>query len=376
MGIYERDYARPGRGRGGFAGGSLGVMLRRFSVVQWVVILNVAVFMLDALIGARSPVLTHMGTYTQAGAPADTVVDRTIALQDQQTGGVFFPVRERTTGQIVGQWRFTMMQPLQSFGHFSTAKGFVGLEVWRFISFQFLHGSVNHLVFNMIGLWMFGPLVENFLRSGRKFLAYYLICGMCGALVYLILNLAGFLVGSQKPFLLFNDIYTPLIGASAGVFGVLMASAFIAGDGIMLIMFVLPLKIRTGAYLMFLLALGNLFFGGSNAGGDAAHVGGAIAGYFFIRHTHLLADFFDFLGPRRGSGARARGSGGEAGGFRSLWRRGRGSDPEREQQRLDAILEKVRASGLHSLTEPEKRFLRAQTDQRRGRSEGQPWGEP
>ncbi len=224
----------------------------------------------------------------------------------------------------------------------------------------------------MIGLWMFGPLVENFLRSRRKFLAYYLICGMCGAFVYLILNLAGFLVGSQKPFLLFNDIYTPLIGASAGVFGVLMASAFIAGDGIMLIAFVLPLKIRTGAYLMFLLALGNLFIGGSNAGGDAAHVGGAIAGYFFIRNTPLLTDFFDFLGPRREPRPRTRAPGVKAGGFRSWWRPRGASDPERDQRRLDEILEKVRSSGLHSLTEVEKRFLRAQTEQRRSGS----WSEP
>jgi membrane associated rhomboid family serine protease len=357
MGLYDRDYARPGGQGPSRRPGSLVAFGRGLSAVQWLVIINVAVFMIDALIGAKPSrqIPTHMGTYMVENAPADTVVDRSITLVDPGSGSQFYPVRDRATGAIVGQWRFQRMLPLESIGHFSTAKGFIGLEVWRFVTFQFLHAGTGHLVFNMLALWFFGPLVEQHLRSKRIFLAYYLVCGICGAILYLILNLAGYLVGSAHPLLLINDVFTPLIGASAGVFGVLMASAYIAGDAIMLVFFVLPLKVRTGAYLMFLFALGNLIVGGSNAGGDAAHVGGAIAGFFFIRRSYLLADFFAV--GRRPSGERSRGF--------SFWK---APDPAAEQQKLDAILDKVQQHGVHSLSASERRFLQRQTERRRGHS--------
>lgn len=359
MGIHDRDYARPGSpnyGRAGRPWPAGGAFLRGLTVVHWLVILNVAIFMVDGLIGARNPVLTHMGTYLAPSATVDTVIDRSISVVDPGSGLQYFPIRERATGQVVGQWRYAPMQPLQSIGHFSTAKAFIGLEVWRFVTFQFLHGGVNHLLFNMIALWFFGPLVEQHLRSRRLFLAYYLICGIFGAALYLILNLAGYLVGIQKPLLLINDVYTPLIGASAGVFGVLMASAFIAGNSIMLLFFVLPLKVRTGAYLMFFFALLNLVMGGANAGGDAAHVGGAVAGFYFIRNSHLLTDFLSFrAAPKPGSGSKRKAG----------WFSRRRRDPEADRKRVDQLLDKISAHGLHSLTARERKFLQSQSDPRR-----------
>lgn len=362
MGISDRDYARPDREhrRGAWFGGrGGGGALRGLTVIHWLVIINVAVFVFDAIVGVGMghTVLTHMGTYMSPHASTDTVVDRSTIGVNRQSGLRFFPVRERATGEVVGEWRFTHMAPIQSIGHFSTAKGFVGLEVWRFVTFQFLHGDIYHLLFNMIALWFFGPLVENYLRSKRLFLGYYLICGICGALLYLILNLAGYLAGSPRPLLLINDVYTPLIGASAGVFGVLMASAFIAGNAIMLVFFVLPMRVSTGAYLMFFFALANLFFGGQNAGGDAAHVGGAVAGFFFIRRSHLLKDFLSFSPPARKAGRPRRG-----------WLPGRASDPAADERRVDELLKKVSEHGLHSLTDKEREFLRRQSEKQRGAS--------
>lgn len=64
------------------------------------------------------------------------------------------------------------------------------LEVWRLVSFQFLHANIWHVGFNMLGLYFFGSMVEQYL--GRKrYAAYYLMCGLSGGVLYLILNLVG-----------------------------------------------------------------------------------------------------------------------------------------------------------------------------------------
>lgn len=353
MGISDRDYARAGGPGGVRTTPGVGVRLRGLSVVHWLIIINCAVFAIDHLMGARGVAWkVHMGTVFVEGAP-DELVRRAVrndgATAQVGNGLLAHPIVDPQTGAVVGQWLWQYMTPLEAVGHFSTAKAFFGLEVWRFITFQFLHANLSHLLFNMIGLWFFGPIVEEALRSRKRFLAYYLICGIFGAILYLILNLIGFLVpGLPLPGVLFDSIWTPLIGASAGVFGVLMACAKVAGEATMLIMFVLPLKIRTGAYLMFVVALINLLAGGSNAGGDAAHVGGAIAGYFFIRRTHLLHDFFEVLGRSKPSRtARPRSA--------------------KDEARLDAILDKVKQEGMHSLTPGERKFLNRQTDEKRGR---------
>jgi len=250
------------------------------------------------------------------------------------------------------------MRPLEAIGHFSTGKGFLELEVWRLVTFQFLHAhdTILHLLFNMIGLFFFGPIVERGLGSRRIFLAFYLLCGICGALLYLVLNLLGNLTGTGAAFLLFDDMYTPLIGASAGVFGILIGSAYFAGNQTMLIFGIIPMTIRTGAYLFVLLEFLHLLTGGWNQGGNAAHLGGAAAGYVFVRRSHLLRDFFDIFGPstRRPPGtppARAR------------VRKPRGAAKQKD---VDKVLDKVRRHGLHALTEREREILRKATEDQQG----------
>lgn len=359
MGIYDRDYARaPGPGNMG-ASRPAWSKLRGLSFIHWLIIINIAVFVGDALMGARGVLFA-----VQVGEQIDPGIDitnRTLVFQAPQSrptrqtnlrATMVAPIVDQATGETVGRKVYTWMPPIAAAGHFSTARGFLKLEVWRLITFQFLHADISHLAFNMIALWFFGPLVEYALRSRKRTAAYYLVCGIAGALVFLTLNLLGYL-GARFHGSLNVDIFTPLIGASAGVFGVLMAAAKIAGDEIMLLFLVIPVKVRTGAYLMFLAALANLIFAGQNAGGDAAHVGGAIAGFFFIRNMHLLRDFFEVLGPsRRVKRGIARGA----------------PVAETNQARVDAILDKVKARGVHSLTRSEQDTLRRATERERDRS--------
>jgi hypothetical protein len=112
------------------------------------------------------------------------------------------------------------------------------------------------------------------------------------------------------------------------------------------------------AYGYVALATFNLLMGGNNAGGDAAHLGGAAAGFYFIRHSHLLTDFFDIFNnsnkPAQGSASKGR-SGGS--------RRGKGKAPD--QAEIDRILAKVSDKGLASLSDLEKKTLREASERAR-----------
>jgi hypothetical protein len=125
----------------------------------------------------------------------------------------------------------------------------------------------------------------------------------------------------------------------------------------------IPLKIRTLAYGYVLLALVSLLFGSRNAGGEAAHIGGAIAGYFFVRRSHLLHDFFDVFGrsPPAPDSPRARAKHERSERLKHKARSAGPSDAE-----IDRILGKVATEGLQSLSEAEKRTLEQASRDKRG----------
>ncbi|HVZ93666.1 MAG TPA: rhomboid family intramembrane serine protease [Phycisphaerales bacterium] len=349
MGIYDRDYARAGRrgaysSRGGGLGGPFAGM-RFWSFNTWLIILNVLVFASDAVLASRGvTVECKMGTFSLQGVNLrdhQTVVSPQVVPPDATPPQVrpfpAHPILDRNTNAVIGLQAFERMPPLTAFGHFSSGRLFQDWEIWRVVTFQFLHANLNHLLMNMLALWFFGPLVERSIGSRSRYAAFYLTCGIFGAVSYLILNLLGVIVTQN---------YMPLVGASAGCFGVLMAAAYYAGDGIMLVFMVLPMKIRTGAYLFVLLAVLNILMGGGNAGGDAAHIGGAIAGYFFVRRPHLLTDFFDILGSSKTKRPPRRG------GIPASPRPAAGTDP-----RLDAILGKIATQGMGSLSDEDRQYL-------------------
>lgn len=332
MGIADRDYARrrPTQA-GGFGGAGPGGGLsgwRSWSVTMWLIVVNTGIFLLDKLFLSGISV----------GMPGGVTPD----------------------GRVVVVPR----TPLEAFGLFSTHLGFEKLQVWRLVTFQFLHFNLFHLLFNMVGLYIFGRVVEEYMGR-RTYLAFYLVCGIFGGLLYLLLNLAG-LMNLPLPGALEVSKFTSLIGASAGVFGVVVARAYITPHDRMQLLFPpVTLEMRTLAYGFVGLALLGLLFEGRNQGGEAAHIGGALAGYYFARRLHLLRDFFDvFQNSAKKPPRAARPRGGPASPRRRNRRRGRrggGDDAE-----VDRILDKVQSEGLGSLSESEKRTLSRASESRRG----------
>lgn len=286
-------------------------------------------------------------------------------------------------------------------GYFSYEKAIANLQVWRFLTYQFLHADFFHLLFNMIGLYFFGPMLERWWGS-RRFLAYYLLCGASGAAVYVVLMFI--------PGLLASGPDTALVGASGALFGILVGAAIIAPrQTVMLIFPPIPMQMRTLVLIFLGIAGISVLVGSRNAGGEAAHLGGAALGVVLMRLPGLL----DFAGggmpgpgstggagmfssgshergyaagpdsayggssnqggPLGGASGGASGGGGGSNPMAKAWLKRKQKQAQRDRDRrqaeeaeVDRILAKVKDQGIQSLTHKEKRTLQNATDRRRG----------
>lgn len=154
----------------------------------------------------------------------------------------------------------------------------VGFEIWQLISYSFLHGGVAHIAFNMFALWMFGAPVENVLGP-RKYTFYYFAC-VLGAAFAQLATLYFF-----QP-----DHFYPTLGASGGVFGLLLAFAVLYPKAKVFLFFIpapIPARIAVVGYMAIELYLGVT---GTQAGvAHFAHLGGAVVGFGLIQFWRAQA---------------------------------------------------------------------------------------
>lgn len=270
MGIQNRDYYRDDRDDQRPTGTSpvtsrLGQM-RLWRVATWLIAINAAVFLIDAILAGAGWRFVHL-----------------LATADGQIWRELFPLVSQVEN-LPRDRQYVAVNPqpyqlMERWGYFSMTTAVAGLQVWRWITFQFLHAGIGHLLGNMIGLYFFGPVIEDYLGRWR-FLAFYLLCGIAGPVVYLVFALTGILQTSP---------FTPLIGASAGVFGILLAAAQVAPRAQVMLMFPpIPMQLRTLAYVLLGIAAFTVFTQGRNAGGEAAHLGGAALGFLLIKNPRFL----------------------------------------------------------------------------------------
>lgn len=232
-------------------------------------------------------------------------------------------------------------------------------HVWTLATYMFVHGSPGHILVNLLFLWFAGRRVQE-LYGSRNFLLIHGMSGLAGA----VLQMA---VGS----LVLDDTASPLIGVSACCMGHLLACALAAPREALtlLLFFIVPLRVSLSGLARFLLlsnvALGTLealgvlpaWLGGDRAVAYWAHVGGAMAGWYGARSTGREGLLFarNVPLPRRRALVASR--------------------PQRLPPRVsvepapappevdligdevDAILDKISAHGLESLTEQERRTL-------------------
>lgn len=141
---------------------------------------------------------------------------------------------------------------------------------WQIGTYAFLHGSLGHLFFNMLGLWMFGSELEQ-LWGRKRYLQFYGASVVAAALTQLLVNA---LLGHGAP----------TIGASGGLFGLLLAFAMLFPNRTILLFFVIPLRAK---WLVLLYGLAELYQGAAvlNTGvAHFAHLGGMLGGLLTLRY--------------------------------------------------------------------------------------------
>jgi membrane associated rhomboid family serine protease len=240
-----------------------------------------------------------------------------------------------------------------------SGEGIARGRVYQLLTYQFLHGSIMHLLFNVISLYFFGRAVEQMLGS-RGMLKLYLASGVIGGLLQ---------VGLAFAFPVKFGSW--VVGASAGIFGLIAAFATHAPDQpiTLLIFFVLPVTFKAAMLLIIegAIAVASVadallphpFFDSHIAHG--AHLGGMLTGIAWIRFAMGRRLAFNFWRPfwRRQPRVEA---------VRSPAKReakvaGRQPEdlPPAEfiSREVDPILEKISARGIHSLTEHERQVLEA-----------------
>ena len=170
---------------------------------------------------------------------------------------------------FLGPW-FTRLLALWPFGH--------GFLPWQVVSYAFLHGSIGHLFFNMLGLWMFGAELER-LWGPKRFIQFYMASVLTAAAAQLaVAALSG-------------SVY-PTVGASGGLFGLLLAFGMTFPNRTIMPLFP-PIPMKAKVFVALYGGL-ELFLGvtGSQQGvAHFAHLGGMLGGFLMIRYWQGKSPF-------------------------------------------------------------------------------------
>lgn len=259
----------------------------------------------------------HYGPQMRMGFPKVTVVVKRLLIINI---GVFLAaIIIRPLGILIYDW--FQLDPT------TLARA---LQLWRLVTYQFLHGDIWHILFNMIGLYFLGPTLERYWGS-RKFLVFYLSCGVAGGVFYLLLVAVGFLPALA------------MVGASGAILGILAACAILFPH-IRLFIFPLffPISIRTAAIIFSAMYLFYVLTKSANAGGHAAHLAGMAAGAIYVFSQSWRANIKSKI--------------------QTSMQRKKAAEQRNLQMELDGILKKVHKHGIHSLTPKEKKTLKRATE--------------
>lgn len=137
-------------------------------------------------------------------------------------------------------------------------------QMWQPLSYMFMHANLSHIFFNMFNLWMFGAAMENFWGT-KRFLIYYLACGIGAGLLYMLLP----------------GVHIT-VGASAAVYGLLLAFGMTFPNEYIYLYFLMPIKTKWFVTGMIVIELLQGIFYSYDGVAHFAHLGGMLIGFLLI----------------------------------------------------------------------------------------------
>lgn len=262
-------------------------------------------------------------------------------------------------------------------------------HLFQFVTYQFLHGSLTHLFFNMFALWMFGCVIERE-WGARKFLFFYITCGIFAGVCQELVQFVDYylFVAGRVPGASVVDVFKSLsdnaaflnhsltIGASGAVYAILLAFGMTFPNERIFI-FPLPIPVKAKWFITFYVVVELLSVWSSYHDGVAhiAHLGGMLSGFLLIRYWREHPDnyfnqngtrqFFDWWSKDNMRKSTWRNNFTTTSGFSGQTRTDGTSNNDMEynarkkerQEEIDRILDKIRISGYDSLSKDEKRRL-------------------
>jgi membrane associated rhomboid family serine protease len=226
---------------------------------------------------------------------------------------------------------------------------------WTLLTYFFTHEGFLHIIFNMLNLYWFGQLVKEYLGE-KKLLSLYVLGGIAGGILYILSY-------NFIPYFADRATYSIMIGASASVLAIVVAAATLLPNYTFNLILIGPIRIKYIAAFLVLLSISGAV--GDNAGGNIAHLGGALIGWLFIkqlqrgsdmgRPVHAIIDFFAGLFKRSPKLKVTHRS--------SMPFASKNTKPsftasnKPSQNEIDRILDKISSSGYESLSKEEKQKL-------------------
>ena len=216
------------------------------------------------------------------------------------------------------------------------------LQPWSLISYFFLHLSFGHILWNMLFLYWFGKIIHDNIGNNAV-ISLYVLGGIIGGLSYMALfNIIPFYGDRVSDSL--------MLGASAGVFSIVAGSATLLPNYTFYLLFLGPVRIKYIA--LFYILLSFLDVTGSNAGGEIAHLGGALIGYLFIKQLQNgvnmgegIIKIINVFNKKSSSKIKQDTPMNDE------------VKPDISQDEIDKILDKISESGYSSLSKKEKEKL-------------------
>lgn len=226
---------------------------------------------------------------------------------------------------------------------------------WTIITYAFAHdlSGVMHILFNMLILYWFGKLIVEYIGN-QKVIAIYVLGALAGAITYLF-------VYNFIPFYIERSGFHGMVGASAAVYAMTVAAATLMPNYSFHLLFFGPVRIKYIALFYIIISfMGSV---GGNAGGNIAHLGGALIGYVYIKQLQSgndigkwvisVMNFFKSFFTKQSNikvTHKSKRSSSSRGGAS-------GSASQPEQAEIDTILDKISQSGYESLSKDEKQKL-------------------
>lgn len=229
------------------------------------------------------------------------------------------------------------------------------LRPWTLVTYAFAHSLTDlfHILFNMLIFYWFGKLFIEYLGND-KLIALYILGAITGGVVYL-------LVFNAVPYFVERSDFAGMVGASAAVYAIVTGAAVLLPNYTFYLLFLGPVRIKyIAAFYIVMSFLGSV---GSNAGGNIAHLGGALIGFIYIKQLQvgvnwggwitLTIDWIkDLFQPRPKVKVTYRKTEPKV---KSKVKATAGSKASQEE--IDAILDKISERGYESLSSDEKEKL-------------------